>query len=148
VKTILIAAAVILAAGPAALAQVRGAVIGGVPRVLDGDTIVVSGVPVRLNGLDAEETAHFGKPAEPHGDAAASKMQEIVGIGAPVRCVLNGASTYNRMVGECFNARGQDVAAELVKAGLALDCAHYSGGRYRKFEPAGARARLMQKPYC
>jgi endonuclease YncB( thermonuclease family) len=148
VKTILIAAAAFLAAGPANLAQARGAVITGVPLVLDGDTIVVSGLHVRLNGLDAEETAHFGKPAEPHGDAAASKMQEIVGIGAPVRCELNGDRTYNRLVGVCFNARGQDVAAELVKAGLALDCAHYSGGRYRRFEPAGARARLIQKPYC
>ena len=40
-----------------------------------------------------------------------------------------------------------DIATELGKAGLALDCAHYSGG-HRKFEPAGARTKLIQKPYC
>ena len=50
-------------------------------RVIDGDTIVVAGVHVRLNGIDAEEVAHPGYPvADPHGEAARAVMQEIVGI--------------------------------------------------------------------
>jgi micrococcal nuclease len=120
-------------------------VIQGVPRVLDGDTIVVSGLHVRLNGLDAEEVSN---PPEPHGAAAQAGMQSIVGIGAPVRCVLNGDRSHERYIGTCFNMRGQDIAAELIRLGLALDCARYSGGRYRFLEPAGARLLLRQKPYC
>ncbi len=119
--------------------------IQGVPRVLDGDTIVVSGLRVRLNGLDAEEVS---SPPEPHGAAARAGMQSIVGIGAPVRCVLKGDRSHERHIGTCFNMRGQDIAAELIRLGLALDCARYSGGRYRFLEPAGARLRLRQKPYC
>jgi micrococcal nuclease len=116
--------------------------LSGVPRVVDGDTIVVQGTPVRLDGLDAEELG------EPHGRAAMAAMQEIVGVAAPVRCRPSGSSSYRRIVGICFNARGQDIAAELVRRGLALDCARYSRGRYRALEPSGARDRLIQKPYC
>lgn len=130
------------------VAAAQAETIRGVPTVLDGDTISVGGVHVRLDGVDAEETAHFGRPAEPHGSAARAAMQEIVGIGAPVRCELNGQRTHDRLVGVCFNARGQDIGGELVRRGLALDCAHYSQGRYRALEPAGARGRLIQKPYC
>ena len=55
-------------------------------------------------------------------------------MGAPIRCDLNGQETYDRLVGICYNARGQDIAAELVRLGLALDCARFSHGRYRSLE--------------
>jgi endonuclease YncB( thermonuclease family) len=45
-------------------------------------------------------------------------------------------------------ADGQDIARVLITQGFALDCARYSGGRYRKYEPVGIRDRLAQKPYC
>lgn len=123
--------------------------VQGIPRVLDGDTIVVSGTHVRLNGVDAEETDHGrGKPAEPNGLAARAAMQEIVGVAASVSCELNGERNNGRLIGICYNALGQDIGGELIRRGLALDCARYSGGRYRSLEPAGARQRLMQKPYC
>ena len=38
--------------------------------------------------------------------------------------------------------------AALVSQCLVLDCARYSKGQYRHLEPAGARDRLAQKPYC
>jgi endonuclease YncB( thermonuclease family) len=124
-------------------------VIEGPVRVIDGDTIVVAGVHVRLNGVDAEEVAHPGYPvADPYGEAARAVMQEIVGIGSPAKCDLNGEKSYDRVVGVCFNGLGQDVGAEIIRRGAALDCAHYSGGRYRPLEPPGARARLKQASYC
>jgi micrococcal nuclease len=140
----------IIAIGAAAyfaLAQYH--TIEGPVRVIDGDTVVVAGVHVRLNGIDAEEVAHPGYPvADPHGEAARAVMQEIVGIGSPVRCNLNGERSYDRVVGVCFNALGQDIGSEIVRRGAALDCAHYSGGRYRPLEPRGARTRLKQANYC
>lgn len=132
-----------LGALPASAAQSR--VLDGIPRVLDGDTIVVAGVHLRLNGIDAEEVSY---PSEPYGPAARAGLQSIVGIGAPVRCVLNGERSHERHIATCFNLRGQDIAAELIRQGLALDCARYSGGRYRRLEPRDARVRLRQKPYC
>jgi micrococcal nuclease len=114
----------------------------GVPRIIDGDTVAVNGITVRLNGIDAEEMG------EPHGAAARAALQAAVGIGSPISCVLDGSRTHGREVGVCRNARGDDIAAVVIAQGLALDCAHYSRGRYRRLEPGGARRVLIQKPYC
>lgn len=114
--------------------------LDGQPRVIDGDTIVVGGVHVRLNGLDAEELF------EPHGTMARDAMRRIA--GAYVSCTLNGDRSYDRMVGTCINSRGEDIAAALVTQGLALDCPRYSHGRYRNNETAWARQVLRQKGYC
>lgn len=116
--------------------------VSGIPSVHDGDTITVSGTRIRLNGVDAEELS------EPHGAAARAVLQDIIGIGSPVECGLNGEKTWDRDVGVCINRLGQDVGAELIRRGHALDCEHFSKGRYRPLEPAGARASLISKPYC
>ena len=110
--------------------------------VLDGDTVRIGAITVRLNGIDAEEMS------EPHGRAAKSALQAAVGIGSPLSCTLDGSQTYGREVGVCRNLRGLDVAAEVIAAGWALDCKRFSRGRYRGLEPPGARAQLLQKPYC
>lgn len=131
-----------IAAALLAATAAQATSVAGVPRVVDGDTLAVSGIVVRLDGLDAEEMS------EPHGSAARAALQAAVGVGATVTCSLTGSVTHGRYVARCFNIRGQDVAGLVVRSGLALDCARYSGGRYRSLEPAGVRARLMQKPYC
>jgi Mg-chelatase subunit ChlD len=43
---------------------------------------------------------------------------------------------------------GIDIAADMARFGYALDCARYSGGRYRSLEPANARKMLKQAAYC
>ncbi|MCZ8107234.1 MAG: hypothetical protein O9972_56385 [Burkholderiales bacterium] len=134
--------AILLSALLAAVPALAGGDLSGVPRIIDGDTLAVAGVTVRLNGIDAEEMG------EPHGAAARAALQAAVGIGSAVVCRLDGTQTRGREVGVCRNARGQDVAALVVAQGLALDCRRYSGGRYRAIEPAGVRRVLMQKPYC
>jgi micrococcal nuclease len=115
--------------------------VSGIPKVNDGDTIIVAGVPVRLNGIDAEELT------EPHGKAARSALQKIVGAG-PVVCGLTGEKTFNREVGVCFNSQNQDIGAELVRQGHALDCGYFSNGRYRSLEPSDVRSKLVAKSYC
>lgn len=114
--------------------------LSGPAVVHDGDTLRVQGHSVRLQGLDAEELS------EPHGDAARRALVEIIG-DRPVVCTHYGTKSYKRVVAVC-TVNGTDLAAEMVRRGAALDCAHYSGGRYRALEPAGARAVLIAKGYC
>lgn len=119
-------------------------IVTGTAYVRDADTIVVAGVPVRLNGVDAPEVSNR------YGREAKTFMQRLL-RGREVTCQLNGDRTYDRWVGTCFITADQkefDIGAVLISNGHALDCARYSGGRYRSLEPAGARRRLGQARYC
>ncbi|WP_238547767.1 thermonuclease family protein [Meridianimarinicoccus roseus] len=104
------------------------------------DTIEVRGVPVRLNGLDGPETSTRA------GRNARNFMVRLV-RGKTVTCQLTGARTYDRWVGTCY-LDGTDIAAIAVANGHALDCARYSGGRYRQYETPAARSRLARARYC
>ena len=52
--------------------------------------------------------------------------------------------SYDRIVAECFLPDGRDLAAELVRSGLALDWRKFSGGKYRHLEPEDARRKLWR----
>lgn len=109
-------------------------------HIRDADTIVVDGTPVRLNGVDAPELkTRAGKDAK----------RWMVGYlrGKAISCDLNGDRTYDRWVGVCY-ADGEDIGAAVIAAGHALDCKRYSGGRYRKFETAAAKSRIVRAKYC
>jgi micrococcal nuclease len=88
----------------------------GVPRIVDGDTIEVDGVRVRLGGLHAPER---GEP----GGAEATAFMERLTAGQTVSCEISGGDRYGRAVAICRLPDGRDVAAELVRAGLGRDCA-------------------------
>jgi endonuclease YncB( thermonuclease family) len=108
--------------------------------VRDGDTIVVDGTPVRLNGIDAPE---LGTQS---GQQARRWMVNYL-RGKSVECRLNGERSYDRYIGVCF-ADGTDIGAALIAAGHALDCKRYSGGRYRHLETPAAKSRLRRAGYC
>lgn len=74
-------------------------------------------------------------------------MREIVG-DQTIACKPDGTRRYNRVVATCYLPDGMDIARELVHRGWALDCAHYSHGRYRADEPVGVRQKLVQARYC
>jgi micrococcal nuclease len=122
--------------------------LSGPAYVIDGDTIVVGGVHVRLNGIDAPEVIHPGQPAaDPFGDESRDGLRAIINDEI-VRCATNGEKTHHREVGVCLLPDGRDIGAELIKQGLALDCAHFSHGRYRALEPDGVREIIRQARYC
>ncbi|KIC44992.1 nuclease [Ruegeria sp. ANG-S4] len=109
-------------------------------HVRDADTIVVDGTPVRLNGVDAPELGTRS------GQNAKRWMVNFL-RDKSVDCKLNGERTYDRWVGTCL-ANGQDIGAAVIAAGHALDCARYSGGRYKKYETPAAKSRLKRASYC
>ena len=108
--------------------------------VIDGDTIVVSKIKVRLAGIDAPELD------QPWGQKSKWKMVEIC-KGRTIHVELTGETSYDRLVGTCYLSDGTDIGAELIKAGLALDGGHFSKGKYRHLEPEGIRQKLKFYAY-
>ena len=124
--------------------------LAGPVRVIEGDTIVLTdtNTHIRLNGVDAPEVVHPGYDHDdPFGPEARDEMRRIVGDKI-VRCELNGERSYERLVGVCFLPDGTDIGAEIIRRGLALDCPHFSGSRYRTLEPDGVREIIRQARYC
>lgn len=105
--------------------------------VVDGDTIVIDKVHIRIAGIDAPELDHpFGKQSK----WALVQLCKGQVVTARVRPELS----YDRLVAECFLADGRDLAAEMVAAGMALDWPKFSGGKYRHLETEDARRKLWR----
>ena len=64
--------------------------------------------------------------------------------GQTVTARIKPEVSYDRLVAECFLPDGRDLAAELVRIGLALDWPKFSGGKYRHLEPEDARRKLWR----
>jgi micrococcal nuclease len=113
---------------------------GQVTKVRDGDTIEVGKIPIRLQGVSAPEMK------APLGPQSKKFVVDLVD-GKRVRCELNGEKSHDRFVGICY-LQGKDIGAAVIKAGLALDCPRFSGGRYKAVEEASARGRIKLPGYC
>jgi micrococcal nuclease len=69
-----LALALLLAAAPVT----AGERLAGRTHVLDGDTIVVAGIHVRLKGVAAPEVVHPGSGGEPGGEEAKAFLVDLV----------------------------------------------------------------------
>jgi micrococcal nuclease len=63
--------------------------------------------------------------------------------GKVITAKLTGETSHDRQVATCYCPEGRDIGGELVKQGLALDWALFSGGKYRHLEPQGIRRKMM-----
>ncbi len=95
--------------------------------VIDGDTIVINKITIRLFGIDAPELD------QPYGQKAKWALLKLC-KGHVVRAEFDGNLSHDRSVALCYLPDGRDLSAEMVKCGMALDWPKYSGGRYRQFE--------------
>ena len=100
----------------------------GVARVVDGDTIAVGDLRVRLEGIDAPEASQtcltrLGQPW-PCGTKATNELARLVD-GRQVRCEDRGLDKYNRTLGICFLG-SLDINAEMVRRGFAWAFVKYS----------------------
>jgi endonuclease YncB( thermonuclease family) len=105
--------------------------------VIDGDTIVIAKTRIRLAGIDAPELDH------PWGQKSKWAMISMC-KGQIITAELSDDLSHDRVVGTCYLPDGRDLAAELVKQGLAIDWPKYSGGKYRTLEQPGVRKRLWR----
>lgn len=99
-----------------------GASLIGAVKVVDGDSLYVDGVHIRLQGLDAPEMpTHQGK-------AAKAAMQNLV-KGQNVRCELTGDTSYDRKIATCY-VGNVDLTDAMIRLGMGRPYCRFVGERY------------------
>ena len=123
-----------------ALSHVAQADVTGPAKVIDGDTIVVAGERIRLEGIDApelrQECTAYGQPWA-CGQTSAEWLKEHVGA-RQVECVGHARDRYGRRLAVCY-VGGESINERLVREGWALDYRRYSTA-YLQAESAAKRA--------
>lgn len=97
-------------------------------KVIDGDSIVVDGVEMRLEGIDAPEYHQLcyraDKSSYPCGKEAFKYMKMLV-KNKTLSCKNLGKDRYKRQIAVCF-ANGEDINRKMVRAGWAVAYDRYS----------------------
>ena len=104
----------------------------GAPRVVDGDTLRIDGVTVRLSGVDAlerDQTCRRGRDGTGApwscGRDASIAMSRLIGFKR-VACAVTGEDRYGRSLATCRLPDGTDLGGALVRAGWAVAYTDYS----------------------
>jgi endonuclease YncB( thermonuclease family) len=112
--------------------------ISGSARVIDGDSLYVGRIEVRLKGIDAPEynqTCRVDGGKWPCGREAASALRNLIRDRA-VACDILGHDRYGRALGAC-RAGNTDINETLVQEGWAV--------AFGGYEIAEARAAAQRK---
>ena len=79
--------------------------ISGNPRIIDGDTIKMNGISIRLHGIDTPEKKQKCKDINNKfydcGEMATRRLKSIIGSNL-VECKKKDKDRYQRIIGECF----------------------------------------------
>ena len=116
-----------------------------VSRVVDGDTfkaeeLAAEGAAsdsVRLWGIDAPERGN--EPAGP--DATAWLRVVVEDADRRLYSERQDVDRYGRTVARCYTPDGQDVQAEMIAAGHALEWCRYSRGAFGQCGRPGGRTK-------
>ena len=100
----------------------------GKPRIIDGDTIEISGARVRLHGIDAPEVKQKCRKYEGAeyacGAMATFALAELVEEHR-VKCVSSATARYGRKIATCY-AGPVNLNLEMVRRGWAIVYRRYS----------------------
>lgn len=112
--------------------------IHGRATVIDADTIEIHGERIRIFGVDAPEGKQLCKNAAGNdyrcGQIGSIALATYLDQSQPIRCEYKDRDRYDRFVGQCFTAAGNDIAEWLAREGHALDYRQYSNGKYASAE--------------
>jgi endonuclease YncB( thermonuclease family) len=121
-RVVMITLAIGLPSAPAVAEPIIGR-----SSVIDGDTLDIRGLRVRLHAVDAPESSQTCQDATGTryrcGQKAALALSDRIGE-ANVSCEQKDQDRYGRIVAVC-SARGEDLNAWLVRQGLALAYRQY-----------------------
>ena len=101
--------------------------ITGFAYVIDGDTIDISDVRIRLKGIDTPEIAQTCRTNGLiwHCGIEATKVLRHLTKGKTVTCIGNAKDQYGRLIANCFIGN-LNLNATMVEAGMALAYRYYS----------------------
>ena len=119
-----------------------GADISGTALISDGDTITISGMKVRLNGIDSPERSQTCRKDGVNWKCGYGVTETLRGWldAKEVRCLGDTKDQYGRLIADCF-VDGYNVNARLVYEGLALAYRKYS----QKYVPQEDEARATNR---
>lgn len=100
----------------------------GMATVVDGDTIRLHGIKIRLYGIDAPEFAQECTAGDgtrwPCGMAAAMRLADLTGDKI-ITCEKRDVDHYGRAVAVCYDG-ATDINAAMVRSGYAIAYRRYS----------------------
>ncbi|WP_082766313.1 thermonuclease family protein [Paramesorhizobium deserti] len=99
----------------------------GPAYVIDGDTLIIDGRHIRLQGIDAPEMKQICRRQERDYDCgveARNEMKKLIG-GRAVRCSASRNDRYNRLLGDC-RVGELDLNRAMVETGWAVAYGHYA----------------------
>ena len=118
-------------------------VVSGPARVIDGATVEILGLRVRMHGIDAPESAQRCRDAAGRsygcGQVATNALASMAGRST-VECRVLDMDRYGRLIAVCYRD-GIDLNAWMVRDGHAMAYRRYSAD-YISHEDA-ARARRV-----
>lgn len=122
-RTTIIAAAVIIAGALLSTSPdaAKSSVVAGPAKAIDGDTIIIRGIRIRIAGIDAPEKRQtcsngVGKPW-PCGAVATDTMARLI-KGKKVRCLSQSRDRYKRLIATC-HAGDVDLGRTMIRLGVA-----------------------------
>ncbi|AGF74491.1 putative nuclease [Bartonella australis AUST/NH1] len=123
--------------------------IKGDAFVIDGDTITINSVKIRLIGIDAPELYQFcgiKKGRYPCGLKAKEHLEKLV-ANLPVTCYGNKKDKYRRILATCRTEKVNNINAIMVRNGWAVSYHSYrEEEREAKKKKKGIWQSSFQKP--
>ena len=116
--------------------------LSGAALVVDGNTIAISGMKVRLSGIDTQKRKQTCRKASVTWKCGYEAAETLRGwtYTKEVRCVGDTKDRYGRLIADCF-VDGYNVNARLVYEGLALAYRRYS----KKYVPEEDKAKAAKR---
>ena len=100
----------------------------GIPKVIDGDTIKINNISIRLHGIDTPENNQRCKDKNNLfyfcGRVATKRLISIIDQ-SKIKCDEKDKDKYGRVVAVCFRS-GEDINAMMVKEGMGIAYRYYS----------------------
>lgn len=122
--------------------DLKGVTISGYARIVDGDTLEIDKVRIRLEGIDAPEAGQTCSNASRRrwecGIAATRELADMT-AGREVHCTGTEYDSYGRLIAICY-VGSLELNAEMVRRGLAWAFVRYS----RRLAHVEADARKMR----
>ena len=122
-------------------------------RIVDGDTIVLTGEKIRFTGIDTPELNQTClKNDQEVGCGMTAKMLLVKKIGNNTpECISEGKDVYKRTLAECF-VNGESLSSFLVRSGYAFAYRKYSkkfikDEEFAKTNKLGMWAMMFQYPW-